>query len=312
MTAPRPGRWAYHGGAIVPLDEATVPLNTQALHYGTGVFEGIRARPAGGRELVLFRAQDHYERLLRSCGVLRIEPRVTAGELIDITADLLGREDEPADWYVRPVAYKRSLRPGTPPGVGLAGISDGLSILITRLGPYRPAAGVRCAISSWRRPGRAEIPVGAKVTGGYVNSALATDEARAAGCDEAIMLNARGEVAEAGTSNVFAVRGGRLTTPPADAGILLGITRDTVLVLAAELGIPAVEEDLAPSDLLTADEVFLTGTGLGIAPVVEIAGRPIGGPESGAVTEALATRYDRVVRGDEPPHTGWITRIGPR
>ena len=149
----------------------------------------------------------------------------------------------------------------------------------------------------------------AKVTGGYLNSALAVDEARAAGYDDAILLNDRGHVAEAGTSNVVAVLGGLVVTPPASAGILAGITRDTVLALAAELGIDSVERDLAVADLLTADEVFLTGTGIGVAPVVEIAGRGIGVGVPGPVTTRLAEHYERAVRGEDADWRGWLTAV---
>ncbi|MGW0810969.1 branched-chain amino acid transaminase [Nonomuraea sp. NPDC002799] len=307
---PLPGRWVYHDGAFTPFAEVGLPPTTQGLHYGTGVFEGIRAYATpGGEDAHLFRAQDHYRRFLRSCRLLRIDPGLTAGELTDVTVELLRRNGDQGDVYVRPLAYKLGLLPGTPPGVNLSGVSGAVTIVASRLGAYAPPGGVRCLISSWRRPSRAALPVQAKITGAYVNNALAVDDARAAGFDDAILLNEAGQVAEASTANVFVVRGGRLATPPADADILPGITRDTVLTLAAELGLPAAESPLHPADLLLADEVFLTGTGIGVTPVIEINGRPIGAGAPGPVTTHLARRYGQAVRAEREDTHGWLTPV---
>jgi branched-chain amino acid aminotransferase len=289
-----------------------VPVTTQALQYGTGVFEGIRAylQPDTG-ETALFRAQDHYERFLRSARMLRISVGRTAEELCDLTAELLRRNGPDADMYVRPLAYKRALLPGTPPGVQLQGVSDALSVNAFRLGSYADRAGIRCAISSWRRPQAGVLPVRAKVTGGYVNNALAVDEAQAAGYADAILLNSRGQVAEASTSNVFAVVRGRLVTPPATADLLEGITRDTVMTLAADLLDTATDlHPLDRDDLLNADEVFLTGTGAEIVPVVEIAGRAIADGTPGPLTRSLMTAYHDAVRGADARYRHWLRPVG--
>ncbi|WP_329569730.1 branched-chain amino acid transaminase [Kitasatospora sp. NBC_01266] len=305
---------AYHQGAFVPFTEAALPLTTQALQYGTGVFEGIRAHAsADGGRLLLFRAHDHYERFLRSCRLLRIETPHTVDELVEITCELLQRNGTTTDTYLRPLGYKLALLPGTRPGVGLSGISDALSITGFPMGAYTPPGGIRCTVSSWVRPRSAAIPIHAKVTGGYVNNALAADEARAAGYDDAILLDGRGRVCEASTANVFAVRAGRLLTPPATADLLPGITRDTVLTLAADHGIEADEDELDVSDLHGADEVFLTGTGIGITPVNEVSGHPIGAGEPGPITRSIARHYARTIRGGgDPQHQHWLTpvRIG--
>ncbi|WP_248958364.1 branched-chain amino acid transaminase [Sphaerisporangium perillae] len=313
---PLPGRWVYHRvqdeGGIVPFDEVRLPPSTQGLHYGTAAFEGIRAHTAeGGGAPHLFRVRDHYLRFLRSCRLLRIDVGLSADELTDVTVELLRRNGDMGDVYVRPLAYKLGLLPGTPPGVGLSGISAAVTIVVNRLGSYTAPGGVRCLISSWRRPSHAAIPVQAKVTGGYVNSALAVDDARAAGYDDAILLNDAGQVAEASTANVFAVRGGTVLTPPPDADILPGITRDTVFALAAELGLVAVERPLHPADLLLADEVFLTGTGVGVTPVIEINGRPIGAGEPGPITRRLVERYRQVVRAEREDTRRWLTPVDP-
>ncbi|MFD9357596.1 branched-chain amino acid transaminase [Streptomyces sp. NPDC060031] len=310
----RPGvaPWVFHDGALVPFAEVGLPLTTQGLQYGTGVFEGIRAYSVAGRpgELSIFRAHDHYERFLRSCRLLRIDVKHTAEELVERTFDLLRRNAVAHDTYLRPIAYKLGLLPGTPPGVRLTGLSESVSITAFTLGAYTPPGGIRCAISSWSRPRSSAIPVQAKVTGGYVNSALAVEEARAAGHDDAILLNDRGQVAEASTANVFALRDGHLITPPPSADLLPGITRDTVRVLAEAMGVETREHDLQVPDLLTADEVFLTGTGVGITPVVAVAGRPVGDGAPGPLTTRIVEAYDRTVRGaGDPRHDHWLTIV---
>lgn len=306
---PRPGRLVYHQGEVLSREAATLPLTTQALHYGTGVFEGIRGYRAPDTPVLhLFRAADHFARFLRSARLLRIDVPATVDELVGIAARLVAGNGDLADVYLRPLAYKLGLLPGTPPGVGLRGISSAVSIVTHVLGPYHPSTGIRCLVSTWRRPSAAAVPVQAKLTGGYVNCALAVDEARAAGYDDAILLDERGQVAEASTANVFAVVRGRLVTPP-PAGILPGITRDTALVLASELGVDRAEQPLEVADLLLADEVFLTGTGIGIAPVVEISGRCIGIGRPGPISTAIAHRYESAVRGHLPDHHDWLTRV---
>jgi len=302
---------AYHDGEFVPLAEAQVPVTTQALQYGTGVFEGIRAYVQEDGGLAVFRGHDHYRRLLRSSRTLRIEVGRDVPQLCELTAELLRRIGATSDMYIRPLAYKRALLPGSPPGVQLTGVSDVLTINAFRMGSYTDRGGIRVAISSWRRPESVVLPVRAKVTGGYVNNALAVDEARAAGYDDAILLNSRGHVAEASTANVFAVVRGRLVTPPVTADLLEGITRDTVLTLATDvLGVETVLEDLGRDDLCNADEVFLTGTGVEIVPVTEIAGRPVKDGVPGPVTTALMSTYHDVVRGRDPRYRHWLQAVG--
>ncbi|NGN63421.1 branched-chain amino acid aminotransferase [Streptomyces sp. A7024] len=326
---PRPaqlglGAWAYDRGEFVPAQAPRLPLSTQGLHYGTGVFEGIRAyRSDGGHQL--FRAHEHYARMLRACRMLRITGiPATTPELIDITVELLRRNAHDGDVYVRPLAHKLSLLPDTPPGVSLAGVSDALSI--TTFG-YPTAGGVkevRCALSAWRRPPRDALPVQAKITGGYVTSALACDEARAAGYDDAILLDRSGNVAEATTANVFAVRDGGLVTPPDAGDLLAGITRDTVITLCREAGMTVRENPLSPADLYTADEVFLTSTAKEVAAVVALSGRDIGSGTAGPVAARVAALYrtattapdaqdahDAQDRAGGAGHPEWLTPVQP-
>lgn len=203
--------WVFHDGAFVRAGEVALRASTQALHYGTGVFEGIRCYRSGAQEGVshLFRARDHYRRLLASASLLRIDVPYQADELVDITVELLRRNNLSADAYIRPVAYKLALEPGTPVGVRLRSVSSCLSILAMPMPQYPKADGISCAISSWRRIPDASLPARAKITGAYANNALAVDEATAAGFDDAIFLNTRGSVSEGGTANVFLVRGAR-------------------------------------------------------------------------------------------------------
>ncbi|GAA2317117.1 branched-chain amino acid transaminase [Streptomyces kunmingensis] len=310
--APAIAALAYHDGEFVPLAQAQVPVTTQALQYGTGVFEGIRAYAQQDGTLAVFRGHDHYARLLRSARTLRIDVGLDVEQLSGVTAELLRRIGAGGDTYIRPLAYKRALLPGTPPGVQLTGVSDALSINAFRMGSYTDRSGIRVAISSWRRPESGVLPVRAKVTGGYVNNALAVDEARAAGYDDAILLNSRGQVAEASTANVFAVVRGRLVTPPVTADLLEGVTRDTAVTLAAELlGAGTDFHDLARDDLCNADEVFLTGTGAEIVPVTEIGGRAVGDGVPGPLTTALMTAYHGVVRGEDERYHHWLQAVGP-
>jgi branched-chain amino acid aminotransferase len=303
---------AYHDGEFVPLAEAQVPVTTQALQYGTGVFEGIRAYVQEDGGLAVFRGHDHYRRLLRSSRTLRIEVGHDVPRLCELTAELMRRIGAMSDMYIRPLAYKRALLPGSPPGVQLTGVSDALTINAFRMGSYTDRGGIRVAISSWRRPESVVLPIRAKVTGGYVNNALAVDEARAAGYDDAILLNSRGQVAEASTSNVFAVVRGRLVTPPVTADLLEGITRDTVVTLATDvLGVETVLQDFGRDELCNADEVFLTGTGVEIVPVTEIAGRPVGEGVPGPLTKTLMSTYHDVVRGRDPRYRHWLQAVGP-
>ncbi|MFJ4467377.1 aminotransferase class IV [Streptomyces sp. NPDC089424] len=305
------GTWAYDRGEFVPAHAPRLPLSTQGLHYGTAVFEGIRAyRSHGG--LQLFRAHEHYARLLRGCRMLRITGiPSTVEELVDITVELMRRNAHDGDVYVRPVAHKLSLLPGTPPGVCLAGVSDALSL--TTFG--YPTAGdvqeVRCALSAWRRPSRDALPVQAKIAGGYVTSALACDEARAAGYDDAILLDRSGNVAEATTANVFAVRDGVLVTPPATGDLLPGITRDTVITLCREAGTTVLEHPLTPVDLYTADEVFLTSTGKEVASVIELSGRAVGSGTAGPVAARVAALYRTATTGQDraADRPRWLTAV---
>ncbi|WP_282794120.1 aminotransferase class IV [Streptomyces sp. CC224B] len=308
------GAWAYDRGEFVPSGAPRLPLSTQGLHYGTAVFEGIRAYRGHDGGLHLFRAHEHYVRMLRACRMLRItDIPSTPQELVDLTIELLRRNEHDGDVYIRPVAHKLSLLPGTPPGVTLAGVSDALSITTFGYPTVRGVHEVRCALSTWRRPPRDALPAQAKIAGGYVTSALACDEARAAGYDDAILLDRAGNVAEASTANVFAVRNGVLTTPPDSGDLLPGLTRDSVITLCQEAGMTVLERPLSPADLYAADEVFLTSTGKEVAAVVALSGRDIGSGAAGPVAARVAALYTAAVTAQDPQgaraHPEWLTPL---
>ncbi|TME59938.1 MAG: branched-chain amino acid transaminase, partial [Chloroflexi bacterium] len=264
---------AYLDGAFVPMAEAKVSLATHALQYGTGVFEGIRAYWTPAQEqLYVFRLREHYERMGRSVRILRVTLPADAEGLVKLTLELLRKNGFRNDVYVRPLAFKaaRSVK------VALRGLRDGFGIYAFPLGAYLPTGGLAARTSSWRRTADDAIPARGKLTGAYINTALAVDEAHDYEADEAIFLTADGHVSEGGGANVFMVREGVLTTPPVTADILEGVTRESILTLAKELGIPTEERVIDRTELYVADEVFFCGTGAQVAPCVEIDRRPVG------------------------------------
>lgn len=299
-------RFAFFRGEIRPIEEAKISIMTSSFNYGTAVFEGIRAFwNAEEQELFVFRMREHYARLLRSASVLLIDIPYDTDDLCRITAELLRREAFREDVYIRPIAYKASEEIG----VRLHKLASDLAIFATPFKAYLPEGGIRAMVSSWRRVEDNAIPARAKITGAYVNSALAKTEAYLAGFDEAIVLNEDGQVAEGSAENIFLVRDGVLITPPITANILEGITRDTVITLARDLGIPVVERPVDRTELYLAEEVFLTGTAAGLAPVVEIDHRKIGAGRPGPVFTRLHELYERLVRGKEPKFRAWCTPV---
>ncbi|MFN8535660.1 MAG: branched-chain amino acid transaminase [Dehalococcoidia bacterium] len=301
---------AFLNGQIVALEDAKVSIATHALHYGTGCFEGIRGNWNDAESTTyLFRLREHYQRLLRSAKVLNISLPYSVDDLCRITIDLVERSDCREDVYVRPMAYK-----GTPVlGVRLHDLDDALMIFVSPFGNYLDVdAGIKVCVSSWRRIDDNTIPARAKVTGGYVNSALARTEAHLNGYDEAIMLNHDGHVSEGSGENIFIIRDGVLHTPGINENILEGITRHSVMKLALdELGIHTVERTIDRSELYVADEVFLTGTAAHVTPVTEVDRRPVGNGEIGLLTGQIAKLYFDVVRGVNKKYIDWCTPVQP-
>lgn len=298
--------WAYFDGQFVPLAEAKLSIASHVINYGTGVFEGIRAYwNAGQEQLYVFRAREHFQRMANSARLLRIELPASPDELVAVTVELLRRNGFHVDVYVRPLAYKA----GRVMKVALAGIRDGFALYAFPVGAYLPVDGLEAAVVSWRRVGDNAIPARGKVTGAYVNTALAVDEANLRGAEEAIFLTEDGHVSEGGGANLFMVRDGALVTTPLTADILEGITRETFLTLAQEMGVRVVEREIDRTELYLAEEVFFSGTGAQLAPCVKIDGRVIAGGKIGPISRALSERYIAIARGDDPARPEWRAAV---
>jgi branched-chain amino acid aminotransferase len=297
---------AYLDGAFVPFADARVSLATHALQYGTGVFEGIRGywNEADG-QLYVFRLREHFERMTRSCRIVRIELPGDPDELSAIVVELLRRNAFKSDVYIRPLAYKaaRVVK------VALHGLRDGFGIYAFAMGGYLSTGGLAAHTTSWRRISDEAIPARAKVTGAYINTALAVDEAGEHGAEEAIFLTAGGHVSEGGGSNLYMVRERTLVTPPVTDDILEGITRQTIVELARELGYPVVERPIDRTELFVADEIFFCGTGAQVAPCVKVDGRAVGDGAIGPVATAIGERYFAIARGDDHAHPEWRTAV---
>lgn len=307
---PEVSRYAFLRGRVVPMHQATIGIATHAFLYGTACFEGIRGYwEPETEQLYLFRLRDHYDRLLGSCRILRIESPYTTEDLCAITLDIVRRNRDKEDIYVRPVFYKASEQIG----VKLTGLADDFLVFAVPMGPYLPLdAGLKVRVSSWRHVEDSAIPMRAKVNGAYVNAALAKSEALDDGYDEAIFLDRAGHVCEGSAENIFIVRKGKLITPPVTDEILEGITRETVMRIAqADLQIDVVERSIDRSELYLADEVFLVGTGAQVSPVVEVDHRPVGDGRTGPIASGIQQRYFDVVRGRVTEYREWCTPVFP-
>ena len=303
---------AYFDGRFVPMDEAKISIATHAFNYGTGCFEGIRGYWSSDREeLYLLKLHHHFRRLLNSCRLFRIDIGMTAEELCDMAVDLVRRNGYREDVYIRPVAYKAS----PVIKVGLLNLQDAFCCFTAPMGDYLPIdRGLSVTISSWRRNDDNAIPARAKATGGYLNAALAIADAQQAGFDEAILLTQDGHVSEGSAANLFLVMNGRLLTPAVADDILVGITRGAVMELAEGLEIHVVERRIDRTELYVADEIFMCGTGVQIAPVTKVDGRLIGEGKIGDITKAIQDLYLSAVRGEVEEYWDWLTPVysGPR
>jgi len=301
-----PGKFIWMDGALVPWDEAKIHVLTHTLHYGSGVFEGIRAYETK-RGPAVFRLTDHIERLYRSSHIHMIDLPFRPQELVDAVKETI-RANELTSCYIRPLVY----RGYGEMGLNWLGCSINVSIAAWPWGAYLGeegfTRGVRMKVSSWRRYDHNVLPPAAKATGQYINSSLAKVEAIKGGYDEAIMLNKEGYVADASGENVFLVRDGALLTPPLSACPLAGITRDSIIRIATDLSIPVYESDMARTDLYTADEAFLTGTAAELVPVRSVDDRELGDP--GPLTKKLSEVFWSAVKGDLERYRAWNEYVG--
>lgn len=295
-------------GELVDWDDAKVHVLTHSLHYGLGAFEGVRAyRRADGRTAI-FRLKEHTDRLLDTCKLVFTMPRFTREQINDACVQVV-RENQMDEAYLRPMVFL---------GDGAMGIYAPNNPVRTTIVAWRWGAylgkealdsGIRAKISSWSRHHlQVSLPKG-KIMGQYTNSTLAKREAKMAGYDEAILMDTSGHVCEGSGENIFVVKGGRLITPPLNVSILAGVTRDTILKLAREEGLPVAEENITRDQLYLADEAFLTGTAAEVTPIREVDDRAIGEGRMGPVTRRLQQRYFDVVKGSDNTHPEWLTYV---
>lgn len=301
----RSSKWIWFDGEWVDWDAANVHVSTHALHYGSSVFEGIRAYapPAGP---AIFRLHDHMERFLDSAKLMRMRLPYGVDDLEAAACELVTRNHEGA-CYVRPIAF-RAAGP-----LGVDGHKHPVSTVMfsmewgAYLGDDAVENGIDAAVSSWRRfSGNALMPRG-KIGGQYVNSQLVSAQAHLDGYHEGIVLDEQGLVTEGAGENLFAIHGGVLLTPPVSTSILAGITRDSVLTLASDLGIPTKETALSRDLLYLTDEIFLTGTAAEITPVRSVDKITIGEGRPGPLTKRIQDAFFQLVRGEAPDPRGWLT-----
>lgn len=297
-----PTEYIWHNGEFVKWDDAQVHVLTHGLHYGTGVFEGIRCYDTEHGPAI-FRANEHFERLHRSAKLYYMDIPYTADELRKTTHELINRNGL-RSCYIRPIAFC---------GYGEIGLFPlnckiDVSIAVWEWGSYLgedgKQNGIRAKVSSWRRMSPESYIPQAKASGQYLNSILAKVESHKAGYDEAIMLDDKNNVCEGSGENIFVVRDGVISTPTLASSILDGISRDSVIQIARDLGFTVVERDIGRAELTLADEIFLTGTAAELVPVREIDDHEVGKP--GEITKTLQSKFDDALAGRAPEYRDWL------
>lgn len=300
--------YAFFRDRIVPYADARVGVLTHALNYGTGCYAGLRGYwNSDQEELFVFRPHDHFKRFLESARLLLMELPYSEGDLVTHLSELLRAEGIKTDCYIRPLAFLAD----ETLGVRLHGLTPVVSMVAFPFGKYiENDQGAHVTISGWRRIDDNMIPARGKITGAYVNSALAKSDAHLAGFDDAILLNQEGRVSEGPTANVFLVRAGTVVTPPVTDDILEGIVRRTIIsLLRDEIGVPVVERSIDRSELFVADEAFFAGTGMQIVPITRIDHRPVGEGRPGNLTINLTSLYFDIVRGRVAKYRSWCAPV---
>jgi branched-chain amino acid aminotransferase len=299
--------YAFFKNQFVPLSEAKIGIMTQALHYGTAIFEGIRGNwNSQQKQTYIFRLKEHYQRMQDGSKVLSMKLPYSLDKLCQITIELVEKCGFQEDIYIRPLIYKSDEFLG----VRLHDIGDDFLVFAIPWGRYLDVDKARCCVSSWQRPSDNALPPLVKTCGMYVNNALAKSEAIQNGFDEAICLAPDGHVSEGSSENIFLVIDGKLVTPAFYNNILQGITRDTLIKLAQnELGIETIERAIDRSELYTAEECFFTGTAAHLTPVTEIDHRQIGDGEIGKITGKLQKLYFEVIQGKNSKYLDWCTPV---
>jgi len=293
-------------GRLVDFADAHVHVLNHTLHYGVGVFEGIRAYPTTDAGAV-FRLREHVDRLITSAKFYHMPIPFSADEIVRAILDTQAANGILPS-YIRPLVYRGE------PALGVKNLTGRVSLAIAAIPAKKylgdgSESGVRAKISPFRKPSSDALPSFAKATGNYANGYLAGADAMQDGYDEAILLDSRGFVAEGTGENVFVVRGGTVYTPGTESDILLGITRDAVIRIATDLGLPVVQKLISVNELLSADEAFFSGTYAEIAPIQEVGHHVIGGKAPGPVTRKIMDVFFRTLRGEVPQYSGWLTPV---
>jgi branched-chain amino acid aminotransferase len=295
-------------GELVDWDQARIHVLTHTLHYGCGVFEGIRAYPTDGGPAV-FRLTDHVTRLFNSAKIFMIDVPFTPEEIIEATK-LTVRVNGLPECYIRPIVFLGYGEMGLNPLPCPVNVSIAVWPWGSYLGDEGVTNGVRMKISSWQRHDPNAMPPAAKGTGMYINSSMAKVEALKAGYDEAILLSPQGYVSECTGENLFVVRHGRIITPPLSAGALEGVTQDSVVTIARDLGYEVEFGNILRSDLYVAEEAFLTGTAAEVVPIASVDDRVLNGGQPGPITRRIQEIYQAAVRGQVDRYKDWVEHVG--
>lgn len=297
--------YIWKNGALVPWAQATTHVLTHSLHYGTAVFEGLRCYKTDDGSAV-FRLREHMERLDRSARIICMELPYSVDQLVEATEETI-RANKLESCYIRPIVYRGYGAMGVNPRPAPVDVVIAMWSWEAYLGLDALENGISVGISSWRQRSVNATPGAVKASGGYLNSGLAHMEAIDHGYGEAILLNESGMVAEGSGENIFVVRNGVLSTPPLSDGILEGLTRDSIIQVARDMGYPVVEESLVRTDLYVADEVFMTGSAAELTPIGSVDNRVIGKP--GEVTKAIQERFFDIIHGRVPEYEAWLDRL---
>ena len=294
---------AYFQNKFVPFEEANISIATHALHYGTGAFGGMRGipNPENPKQILLFRLDRHCNRLSDSAKLLNYD--LPADKIQQIIIDFVKKNQPEKPFYIRPFVYTSDL--GIAPR--LHKIEKDFFIYGLELGDYLPPEGISCRISSWYRQEDRSLPLRGKISGAYITSSLAKTEAVESGFDEAILMNSQGKICEASGMNIFMVRNNKLITPGFNQDILEGITRDSVMVIAKDLGIEVEERAIDKTELLIADEVFLSGTAAKVTPVKRIESYHLSTKRP--ITEEIKDKLTAITKNQEPEYKDWIYTI---
>lgn len=295
--------FAYFQNQFVPFVEAKISIATHALHYGTGAFGGLRGipDPQAPQQVLLFRLDRHCQRLSDSAKFLHYN--LPAEKIKETIVEFVKINKPTTSFYIRPFVYTSDL--GIAPR--LHNIEKDFFVYGLELGDYMSPEGVSCRISSWYRQEDRSLPLRAKISGAYITSSLAKTEAVESGFDEAILMNSQGKVSEASGMNIFLLRNGQLVSPGVEQDILEGITRDSILTIARDLGIKTIERSVDKSELFIADEAFISGTAAKIIPVKRIENYEL--PKSRPITEKLREKLTAITENREPEYRNWVYAI---